>query len=30
MATASAQPLTALLHHARGTAPLAVPVLGET
>jgi hypothetical protein len=30
MAPASAKPLTALLQHARGTAPLTVPVLGET
>jgi hypothetical protein len=30
MATTSAKPLTALLHHARGTAPLAVPIDGET
>jgi hypothetical protein len=30
MAAASAKPLTALLHHARGTAPQAVPTLGPT
>jgi hypothetical protein len=29
MAAAGAEPFAALLHHARGTATLAVPVLGE-